>query len=204
MKLIDILLEDITAGQSIVYHRTKNLDSIKNLKYSTFNTDGGGYDRYGKGVYCFQDLDSALNSEGGKSLGKYIIKAQINNIKDFLILDKEAAKRVFSSRFSIMDQIKAKKIDISDYKDLIDQINKADSGEVPANTNKQGDLSSQLSSLYKSIVMDDFKGITFTSPYWGKMLVVFNPSDIRPLSYSEDNGDTWLPMSTSFHKNQQK
>ena len=183
--LKDLLLEDIGAGSSIVYHRTKptNIKSIfeKGFIYPERSIH---WDWYGKGVYVTYDLESQNTIPMAKSYGNYIIKCQVVDYNKVLILDYNEAKKIYKSKYLFSDQIryfinnKNKLIDIfgNDYVNVIKQID-----EEISKVEYTADIAKKL---YDDYHIDVFiNGMIFTGRNDGKVLVSYKPQNIKPLAF---------------------
>jgi hypothetical protein len=183
--LKDILLEDIGAGSSIVYHRTKpsNIKSIFEKGF-IYPEQSIHWDWYGKGVYTTYDLESQNTIPMAKSYGSYIIKCQVVDYNKVLILDYNEAKKIYKSKYLFSDQIryfinnKNKLINVfgNDYVNVIKQID-----EEISKVEYTADIAKKL---YDDYHIDVFiNGIVFTGRNDGRVFVSYKPQNIKPLAF---------------------
>jgi hypothetical protein len=168
-----LFIEKIYGRQAVVYHRTKTEDIVKGILKQGFKLNNNSI--YRSGIYTCYELKSQLNSEMVKNYGSIIIKFAIN-VSNFLILDYDEAKVVYGSKYLLTDQLKNKGLEVnSELSFLSDDL-------------KDNPFTSTgayyFYGTYKQH-LNKFKGIIFTSPNDGKVLVSFDPNILIPLSFCE-------------------
>ena len=188
---VELLFEEIYSGKAVVYHRTNEKDLI-NLIYKE------GYkpkDRsnYGIGMYATYNLKTQTNSEFGMKYmyGPIIVKLMINSINNFLILDyKEFIKTNLFKKLKstkktfIVDQLKHFNFNFLQPIEDFEYTKKGYSS----------DILDRISFYFGGdfVIKRGIDGVVFTSEDEGKNVVCYNTDLIIPLSFSLDEGKTWI------------
>lgn len=201
MKLIlneiqfNLIKEEITAGSTIVYHRTTKY-AWESIVKTGFNFGNGDF--YGYGVYTTYELESQLDERMRKLYGEVIIECQVSTIKDFLILDEDIRKKIYGYNISIEKHIrnvigsKANKL-LKDY-DFVRIIN---------NNYLTSETLKELVNSYKSFIRM-FKGVIYTGGLDGRCLLSYDPSLVEPRRVSFDDGKTWKNVTNLLIYNRKK
>ena len=224
MKYINYLKinEDITSGSAIVYHRTSEKEIIDLIKQNGFVK--GELGRWGRGFYSCYYLKNQLHPNMRK-YGNYLIECKIISLDKFLIIDYDIAKKVYGKNYRIKDQIRLLTgKNWSQFKDdqYIQNIDffYDEEGDIEEFKKKYGKLipdfdekiiskgknsSYLLGYLYENYIsiIGEANGVVFSGRNDGNVLVAFNDSNVKPLRYSEDNGETWKSLLTKniYNKN---
>ena len=89
------LVNEAIYGQNrtaTVFHRTKNIDSIKGMLSTGFRPGGGKM--YGLGLYTTFDIESQLSLKMVNIYGPYIVKFIVKDLDQYLVFDPEEAKKM--------------------------------------------------------------------------------------------------------------
>jgi len=187
------LFEEISAGTAIVYHRTQLTDENIKLLNNGFIPSSG--EAYGKGMYATYDLDSQLKLSMVDSYGKIIVKYSIINFNKVLILDKSEQIKIFGNTVSIEKQLR--RIFRGNYngffnanKTILKSLYNNDDAEYTS------DYANSLSNMAGFQLYVD--GMVFSGRRDGKVFVLYETKLLNPISYSKDNGKTWLGLKTKY------
>jgi hypothetical protein len=188
------LFEQIKKVNNVtVYHRTgasyNNNTFILNSIAKNFIPSTG--DRYGVGFYSNYNIKSSLDNMSYKThfYGKIILKAKIESLSDFLILDYKVAKILYGRNYSIIKQLKRIDLDFlnNNEKLIYDFHRKLEAQYI------EESISSEVAYELKDLTK--VKGFIFTTDNDGNVLFV-RKNYINELvsfkSFSIDNGRKWL------------
>jgi hypothetical protein len=192
--LESILFEDIYGNKAIVYHRTRVKNLVNKIYTEGFKPGHGA--AYGKGFYSTYTLKSQLSAEMENSYGPVIVKIMINSLNRFLILNyEEFVKSPVSKKLNtnkddfVYDQMKYFNFD----KYLpFEETLKEEMIKIKTDPNYfSSDSAMKIYSKYR--YLNKFiDGMIFTGRNDGRILVCYNTDLIIPLSFSQDNGQTWI------------
>lgn len=185
------LLEDIYSGKAIVYHRTNQTDLIKLIFKEGYKPKPTS--NYGMGMYATYDLKTQKNSDFGMKYmyGPIIVKIMINSIDNFLILDYSEFIKT-----NLFKKLKSTKKTF-----IIDQLKYFNFDFIQPVEDFQYTKTKYSSEIFDKISFyfgGEFKikrfidGVFFTSEDEGKNVVSYNTNIIIPLSFSLDEGKTWI------------
>jgi hypothetical protein len=187
------LFEEISAGTAIVYHRTQLTDENIKLLNNGFIPSSG--EAYGKGMYATYDLDSQLKLSMADSYGDIIVKYSIINFNKVLILDKSEQIKIFGNTVPIEKQLR--RIFRGNYngffnanKTILKSLYNNDDAEYTS------DYANSLSNMAGFQLYVD--GMVFSGRRDGKVFVLYETKLLNPISYSKDNGKTWLGLKTKY------
>jgi hypothetical protein len=187
------LFEEISAGTAIVYHRTQLTDENIKLLNNGFIPSSG--EAYGKGMYATYDLDSQLKLSMVDSYGDIIVKYSIINFNKVLILDKSEQIKIFGNTVPIEKQLR--RIFRGNYngffnanKTILKSLYNNDDAEYTS------DYANSLSNMAGFQLYVD--GMVFSGRRDGKVFVLYETKLLNPISYSKDNGKTWLGLKTKY------
>ena len=190
------LLEDIYSGKAVVYHRTNQEDLINLIFKHGYKPKDRGI-MYGMGMYATYDLKEQIDSEYTAGMkykyGPIIVKLMINSINNFLILDYSEFIKT-----NLFKKLKSKKKTF-----IIDQLKYFNFHLLaPLKYLKLTKQKYDVSSYNLTEILDYFygdfmvkkaiDGVIFTAPDEGKNVVCYNTDLIIPLSFSLDEGKTWI------------
>jgi len=119
-----------------------------------------------------------------------IIESRVLNLKDFLILDKEPAKKVYGNDYLVQSQLK---------KILKGKWNKyKNNEEVITLITKMKDWPEKPGQIYKDFyesskkdVVPYFRGVVYNGKSDAYTCIIYDRNNIEPLRYSLNNGKTW-------------
>jgi hypothetical protein len=190
----EIINENIYGNKAIIYHRTSAKDLINKVYDKGFQPGDG--DTYGKGFYGTYDMLSQIIGDMEK-YGETIVKFAVNSVNNFLFLDyKEFIKSPLSKKINwtpktfIIDQMKYFGFDKIDSLDKISL-----SYEFPYTS----DIAQRLFLKYGGLIYKIIDGMVFTGRNDGKVLVCYNTDLLVPLSYSKDDGQTWIKADKNIN-----
>lgn len=186
------LNESITAGSTIVYHRTgrSGHSPVKDIADNGFRVGDGA--SYGPGIYTTYDLESQLN-ENMRQYGPIIIECKVKTLEGFLIFDYDIAKKIYGNKNYRLD----KQLNLIlgntlcnklKTQQILDKIDELDSVEYSS------DIANWLS---RSPFISYVRGIIFTGRSDGKVLVSYDSTNVIPIRYSEDDGKIWNNLMSS-------
>lgn len=194
------LLLDIKRGEP-VFHRPMNsnkgdsLSIIKSLFRRGFSreyTGDNGGNMYGTGVYNVYNLKSS--NEKANAYGSYIVQSYVvNGFKDFLIFNKDIAKKYYGNDYWIGKQIKKLMP-----KEVADSVLRMFHNDLYMNDNATADHSMTSRIAYQIVLFlrekmnqTKVRGIIYSGGHDGCCAFVRDFTDVIPYSYSKDNGKTW-------------
>lgn len=196
---LDKLDENITSGQSIVWHRTKK-EALPLIQKNGYLVGAGN--AVGDGVYACFDFESQLD-EYNRYYGNIIVECKIKSLEGFLIMFPQEARNVYGVKNASFDNQLRKLFDKETYKKvkikLTDKICEAiDNGEYV-----KGD-GIEFYQTYLSPFEEYFKGLVYNAFGDGKSIVSYNENNLIPLRYTEDEGQTWKPFTDKNVYNRSK
>jgi hypothetical protein len=149
-----IIKEDIskTTNAALVYHKTKSIDTIKQINDNGFIPGIGAL--FGKGFYSFYKKDVAENN---KFYGDIILKCIVVNLRgNFLIFDKKEAKKIYGENCQLHEQIPNLPKECIEYLiSLKEDFNKYDLF-----------ISfSEFKNIFKNVIGKELAGIILPEPY---------------------------------------
>lgn len=175
MRLSSIrLVNEAIYGQNLtatVFHRTKDIDSIKGMLSTGFRPGGGKM--YGLGLYTTFDIESQLSPNMSSTYGPYIVKFIVKDLDQYLVFDPDEAKKVHGDGWQLNDQLK--KFGISSSRDY-DMYRNPFSSDL-------------VLRLYKDVggeqeVMSKVKGVIFKGSRDSSVLAKFEPVDDGTITMS--------------------
>ena len=185
-----VLDEKITSGDVIVYHRTGKggVSPVEGISSDGYRVGVG--DTYGVGVYTTYTLESQLNDRMSKTYGNIIIESKILSMDKFLIFDYDVAKRIYGNKNYTLDkQLKLilgkewnKYKDNPTLKELISNIGM---------TKYTSDVAKPFFNSFIDTIIPKLKGIVFTGSNDGNVLVSYDRTNIEPIRYTTNEGETW-------------
>ena len=188
----EFIAEEISAGSFIVYHRTQSEPKDFNKGFKT-----GFGKMYGPGLYTTYDLATQLTPNMINTYGNIIIQFKIQNNNKFIILDYAEAKKVYGTKYTLIDQLKRvmggyfNKFYRMHSNELIKYSEKLQD-EYYDKSSYVAEPLSQLKDFYSHV-----DGLIFTGNNDGKVLVLFNTNLANPLKYSMNDGESWSSLKTS-------
>lgn len=186
---LDKLDENITSGQSIVWHRTKYVQNIKSIQKSGFNRSIRSV--FGIGVYACFNIEDQLTESNIRRYGKVLVECKVKSLKDFLILLPKEAKNIYGEKkWRIKDQLKTI-LGVKLYNQMMRD--KPLSDEL-CNTIDSGKFMLQRYDDELEIFRSYIQGIVYNSSADGLAMVCYNETNLIPLRYSEDDANTWKPI----------
>lgn len=194
------LLSKITSGEK-VFHRPQDargadpLATIKSLFRRGFSreyTGSNGGNMYGTGVYNVYTLRSS--NEKARGYGRYIIQSYVvDGYKDFLIFNRDIAKKYYGENWWIGKQIK-----LLMPPQLAERVLRVFGDKLYMNDfhsldKKTSNIAYEIFSLIGEHGMKQTKirGIIYDGGHDGSCAFVRDFSDVCPYAYSDDNGRTW-------------
>lgn len=177
MKIKDALKKET----SIVFHSTRTRDELADIILSKgFVAGRVGGAMLGKGFYANRHLYQAQK----QNYGPYIAKVQVFGVSGFLFLDKDVYEEFFgpASDDFVREQLTAAGID--------SKIN-----PLSREFNNTATLATALVNNHEREIRKNFGGIVYTGGYDKESVVVYDPEKhLKVLAFSEDKGETWLPV----------
>jgi hypothetical protein len=193
-------LNRITSGEK-VYHRPmdsntrdtyKIINSLFKRGFSREYTGDNGGNLYGPGVYNVYNLRSS--NEKARGYGKFIVQSYVvDGYKDFLIFNKDIAKKYYGEDYWIGKQIKklmppkvANRVLYHLGKSLYMNDNNTE------NSIKTSEIALAIIRLLnKNLESTSVRGIIYSGNHDGCCAFVRDFTAVVPYSYSSDNGRTW-------------
>jgi len=169
----DLLTEKVYGKLATIYHRT-DLEHVDKIYKHGFKPGSG--DMYGTGIYGTYDLKSQLKEKMNNIYGSIVIKAKVN-VSKILFLDYKVSKIRDKHNYTLVDQLKK----LSPKFKIGDQLIKL-SEELEKNPKYTSDYAVRLINQYD--VNRYIEGISFTGRRDGKVLVIYNPDLVTPMSYN--------------------
>lgn len=197
----DLTLDDIKSGVPL-YHRPQDskgsdpmavINSLMRYGFSREYTGSNGGNMYGPGVYNVYNVRSS--NERARGYGKYIVKSYLlGGYKNFLIFNKDMARKVYGDNYDISNQIK-----LLMPPKMADEVLRVFSNQLFMNDN---DTLDSIKTSIIAVKITDFlrnrisqtkiRGIVYSGNHDGECAFVRNFSDVVPFYYSKDNGKTWI------------
>jgi hypothetical protein len=167
-----LLTEEVYGAQAIVYHGTKAKPEImiQALLDDTFTPGKGAGAMYGRGLYCVYDLSGTNTARG--SYGQYVLKLNVN-LYGYIIFDPEIASRVYGQSLSTAEQAKLVRLD----RDVIEKLKQIE----PTSSR----FSSDEAQKAVEFINGRCKGIVFTGRNDGPVVVVYDPTTVIPVSWTQ-------------------
>ena len=194
------LLKIITSGEK-VYHRpqdARNGDSLAIIKslfrrgFSREYTGSNGGNMYGTGVYNVYNLKSS--NEKATGYGHYIIQSYvIDGYRDFLIFNKDIAKKYYGENWWIGNQIKMLMPEKLANKVLSIMGNDLFMNDFHSLDKKTSSVAYRIFTIIgeQGMKQTKIRGIIYDGGHDGSCAFVRDFSDVCPYAYSSDNGRTW-------------
>lgn len=177
--------DSVAKEQTIVFHSTQSTEELADIIIKKkFQAGRGGGKMLGPGFYANQHLRQAQKG----NYGRYILKARIFGISDFLFLDKKEYEIIHgpASDDFVWEQIAKKGLGDLITKDWIRQ---------HANLGSTARLASPLYEKYGSKLMKAFGGFVYTGLWDKESVVCWKPErQVQPIGWSDDKGATWKPI----------
>lgn len=199
----ELTIDDIEKGVPL-FHRPMDsrgsnpmgvINSLMKYGFSREYTGDNGGNMYGVGVYNVYSLRSS--NEKATGYGRFIVKSYLlGGYQDFLIFNKDMAKKVYGEDYRIEKQIEklippkmAQEI-LSRYRLYMNDNHNCD--EV-----RTSDIAYKITThLGTRISETKIRGIVYSGGHDGHCAFVRNFSEVIPHSYSKDNGRTWIKAIT--------
>ena len=176
-----LLLEEVYGAQAVVYHGTgANPQAlIDALLQDKFTPGAGAGAIYGKGLYTVYDLEGTETESG--SYGSHIIKLKVN-LYGYIIFDPDVALKVYKKSLTPAEQSEE-----AGYNE--DVINALRAESVPTDRFTYG----AALKVHRSI-QHEVKGIVFTEPLDGRVVVVYDPTTAVPMAWKQVDSKSWTPV----------
>jgi hypothetical protein len=177
----NLLLEEVFGAQAFVYHgsTTPPAKFINYLINDEFVAGKGAGSIYGKGLYAVTELTSSAVNNG--MYGKYIYKLKIN-LHGFISFDNKVTKKIYKRNLTPSQQAAELNVD----EDIIEVLKKIN--QIPRSANEQ--LTHREAKFASKYLNGKVKGIIFTAPNDGQVVVVYDPSIIVPVSWKNIDKET--------------
>jgi len=177
---LQTIVEEIYGKLAIVYHRTKK-EAVQSFNKGSMFRVGSG-DMYGRGVYTTYDLKSQLKEHMSLEYGDYIVKSKVN-LDKFLIFDIDIARRVYPRFPTINDQFKYVFRSNLSIENIINLKNDVFTSQFLRDSGKfTSGLAQLVVENQLGWLMRNTRGIVFTGVKDGKVVVVYDPKSIIPMS----------------------
>lgn len=191
MKHIKLFENFFTQTDFTVYHRTKNIDSVRSIFKNGFRV-GGGNNVYGEGVYTTLDLESQMLPKM-MFHGDFIIEAKVLSLDNFIIFDDKISKKVYGE-ISLEDQFKkvfSKKWNIYKNDKDLKRIFSGNPYDLRLGTVKLEPANYFVLTGRKKDYFKYIKGIIYNNG--GCLcLVSFDPNNLIPIRYTNNESLPWL------------
>ena len=176
-----LLLEEVYGAQAVVYHGTgANPQAlIDALLQDKFTPGAGAGAIYGKGLYTVYDLEGTETESG--SYGSHIIKLKVN-LYGYIIFDPDVALKVYKKPLTPAEQAQ----EVGYNEDVIKALR---SVSVP--TDK---FTSDAALDVHGALQHEVKGIVFTKPLDGRVVVVYDPTTAVPMAWKRVGSKSWAPV----------
>ena len=173
-------ISKVFGGMATVFHRTRKEEVIDFISKSGFKPSHYG-SMYGKGVYCTYDLMSQLNENMLRTYGPFIVKGVVDLSRGFILFDNEVMNKVWGRQIGIDKQLKTLGVSTSS------RITSEDARK----------LVTSIPGIEKKI-----SGLVFTGNTDGKVVVVYDPNILVPVSwtYSDDDYLNVLEQNINWNK----
>jgi hypothetical protein len=176
------LTEEVFGVQAFVYHGSDTppeqfLDYLLN---DDFKAGEGAGSAYGKGLYTVYDLANSPTEEG--KYGSYIYKLKVG-LYGCISFDRDITKLIYKDYLSPVEQARLLNKD-----ELIPELAKA----IP-----EGPYTSKQAQQVAYSVDGRVKGLIFTGGQDGKVVVIYDPSIVVPVSYKKVGEENWTPVDKS-------
>lgn len=199
----ELTIDDIEKGVPL-FHRPMDsrgsnpmgvINSLMKYGFSREYTGDNGGNMYGVGVYNVYSLRSS--NEKATGYGRFIVKSYLlGGYQDFLIFNKDMAKKVYGEDYRIEKQIEklippkmAQEI-LSRYRLYMNDNHNCD--EV-----RTSDIAYKITTYLGTRISETkIRGIVYSGGHDGHCAFVRNFSEVIPHSYSKDNGRTWIKAIT--------
>lgn len=167
--------ERVIGRLAVVYHRTREPDTIEKIVHTGIRRGNGGM--YGDGLYATYDFQSQQTPYMVKQYGDHIIKLKVN-LDGFLILDRDVASIVYGGP-DIMRQVSANKsLNWSPGKKklLTDRIEGLLDAATPPYT----------SGVAQTIMSEAhlFKGMVYTGAQDGRCIIAYDLNHVVPMAWT--------------------
>ncbi len=194
----ELTIDEIKRGEPL-YHRPKDaagddpyavIRSLMKYGFSREYTGSNGGNMYGPGVYNVYSLGSSIHSASG--YGRFIVKSYLlGGYQNFLIFNKDMAKRVYGSNWPIENQIRML-MPPKLAEAVIRSVRLYMNDNSTCNHIKTSVPAVAVTNYLGSrISQTKIRGIIYSGGHDGNCAFVRNFSEVVPYSYSTDNGKTW-------------
>ena len=199
----ELTIEDIERGVPL-FHRPMDsrgsnpmavINSLMKYGFSREYTGDNGGNMYGVGVYNVYSLRSS--NEKATGYGRFIVKSYLlGGYKDFLIFNKDMAKKVYGEDFRIERQIE-KLIPPKIAQEILSRFKLYMNDNSNCDEVRTSNIAHQITTfLGDKISQTKIRGIVYSGGHDGHCAFVRNFSEVIPHSYSKDNGRTWIKAIT--------
>ena len=196
----EYLQEELSSTSMILYGRCdkKKLDNILNFNYK--NLSHVHFSEYNNGMYCFSNLQSALNSDAERRYGDYILKFTIpGGVKNFFYTSYDAYKNAvnpnakdgkYADNIPFVDE-QLKKFRLNKKELLRLEVYPASQYKYKSTPEYEGVENFQgfVKFLEKyNLIPNYIKGIEYYSREDGNAFIIFDNKAIVPLEVLDTNG----------------
>jgi hypothetical protein len=114
----------------------------------------------------------------------------------FLIFQYDVAKKIYKGNYTIKDQLRKilGKVPKDKFIDEID--NKLNEAYLNGKEIFTGEFAQPFSQIYKNTIIPKLKGLVYRGERDGYCLVAYDPKNIEPLQWSNDDGENWNNIYT--------
>lgn len=199
----ELTIDDIEKGVPL-FHRPMDsrgsnpmgvINSLMKYGFSREYTGDNGGNMYGVGVYNVYSLRSS--NEKATGYGRFIVKSYLlGGYQDFLIFNKDMAKKVYGVDYRIEKQIE-KLIPPKIAQQILSRFRLYMNDNSNCDDVRTSNIAYQITSfLGDKISETKIRGIVYSGGHDGHCAFVRNFSEVIPHSYSKDNGRTWIKAIT--------
>ena len=190
-----LLTEEVFGAQAFVYHGTE-LDGYQMediLSHDEFEPGKGSGDMYGRGLYTVYEKNPNSRTFDG-TYGRCVVKLKVN-LHGFIIFDKEICQKVYGKVMTPAEQLdmlglhdiaqRAKDaLWIKNHDPILQILNDMQTKDDPTGIFTSGEADTLSYILSKHV-----KGIVFTGRQDGKVVVIYDPSIVVPVSWRNVDWD---------------
>lgn len=183
-----------------VYHdaQEKAIDNIMKNGFEAFFIGKNVGTAYGRGIYTTLNISSCQASDNHRLYGNLIVKGVLKSIKNFLVLDKNLALKIYgTSNFAYQAKLMLppdiyERFKMSRYYHMMfSDFGRADHRGKPVLNPDAMRTGPIAISIANSEYAQYFSGYIFHGSNDGFVCFIKDAKSVFPLAYSEDNGKTW-------------